>query len=298
MRLYLWTYQFVLLLGVCIASLVCGGYAAPTRNPAKNEPRQISETDSNGPTMIMSYSKGKFVKNPIASFMYFVPLIAPTFVDNISSVNNEQQVGIISHKIIVDSKSFHVICKFEVLGCGFHRNTFDPAEMIAAHTDEFKKGQTLTNMLDYIKFDGEGYGVIEVKGTITDSIRTITEVDLTFNARGHKSPVTIGLYDVKPKDGEYKYENRSNEVVARVNTLTFKKTEQTPKMGIKVASISDTAESEGFFSGLKAVIANLFINPPKVDKHGNTTMLEFGDALLQKKLAFTFPKATNIRKAR
>ena len=49
MRLYLRTYQFASLLGVCIASLVCGGCVALTRNPAKNEPRQISEPDSNQP---------------------------------------------------------------------------------------------------------------------------------------------------------------------------------------------------------------------------------------------------------
>jgi len=48
-RLYLRTYQFASLLGVCIASLVCGGCVALTRNPAKNEPRQISEPDSNQP---------------------------------------------------------------------------------------------------------------------------------------------------------------------------------------------------------------------------------------------------------
>lgn len=254
--------------------------------------------DSSGPTMIMSYSKEKFVKNPIASFMYFVPLIAPTLVDNISSVNNEQQVAIISRKIKVSSKSFHVICEFEVLGSGFHMNTFDPAGMIAAQEEDVKEGKTLTNLLDYIRFDGEGFGIIEVKGEITGSIRTVTEVDMRFNAKGHKSPVTIGLYDVKPKDGEYKYENRSNEVVARVNTLAFKKTEKTPKMGIKVASISDTAESEGFFSSIKGAIANLFITPPKVTKLGNTTMLEFGDALFQEKPAFTFPKAANIKESK
>ena len=254
--------------------------------------------DSNGPTMIMSYNKEKFVKNHIASFMYFVPLIAPTLVDNISSVNNQQQVGVISHKIKVSSKSFLVTCEFEILGSGFHENTFDPAGMIAAHTDELKKGETLTNMLDYIKFAGYGYGIIEVKGRITGSTRTVTEVNMQFNAGGHKSPVTIGLYDVKPKDGEYKYENRSNEIVARVNTLSFKKTEQTPRMGIKVASISDTASHEGFFSSLKGFIANLFITPPKVTKLGNTTMLEFGKALLQKKLTFTFPKAKNIKESK
>jgi hypothetical protein len=256
------------------------------------------DEDSNGPTMIMSYSKRKFVKNPIASFMYFVPLIAPTLVDNISSVNNEQQVGIISHKIITDSKSFHVVCEFEILGKGFHENTFDSDGMIAAHTDEMKKGETLTQMLDYIKIDGDGYGVIEVKGRITGSTKTVTRVGMQFNARGHKSPVTIGLYDIKPKDGEYKYENRSNEVVARVNTLAFKKTEQIPRMGIKIASIAKKSESAGFFGSIKAVIANLFIKPPKVDKLGNTIMLEFGDALLQKNTTFTFPKAKNIKESK
>ncbi len=255
--------------------------------------------DGIGPTMIMSYSKEKFVKNPIASFAYFIPLIAPTRVDSISSVNNEQQVGIISHKILVDSKSFHMACEFEILGMGFHMNTFDSAGMIAAYTDESKKGKTMTNMLDYIKFDGDGFGMIEVKGTITGSTRIVTEVNIQFNGRGHKSPVTIGLYDIKPRDGEYSYENRSNKVVARVNTLSFKKTTETaPRMGIKVASISDLGGSEGFFSGLKGAIANIIIKPPAVTKLGNTTMLEFGYALLQKNTAFTFPKAKNIKESR
>jgi hypothetical protein len=37
------------LLGICIASFICGGCAAPTRNPVKDGPQQISETDSNQP---------------------------------------------------------------------------------------------------------------------------------------------------------------------------------------------------------------------------------------------------------
>jgi hypothetical protein len=254
--------------------------------------------DSNGPTMIMSYSKQKFIKNPIESFMYFVPLIAPTLVDNISSVNNEQQVGIISYEKKVTSKSFYLACDFEVLGSGFHMNTFDFAGMIAAHTDELKKGESLTDMLDYIKFNGEGFGCLEIKGTITGSTPTVTEVAMQFNARGHKSPVTIGLYDIKPKDGQYKYENRSNRIVARVNSLVFKKTEKTPRMGIIVASISDAEESEGLISGIKGCIANLLITQPEVTKLGNTTMLEFGDALLKKNAMFTFPRAENLRENR
>ena len=251
--------------------------------------------DSNGPTMIMSYRRNKFVKNPIASFAYFVPLIARTFVNSISSVNNKQQVAIISHKIIVDSASFHVTCDFEILGKGFHINTFDSVEMIAVNIKGLKKDEIITNMLDYIKFEGDGFGIIDVKGKITGSSKIVTEVDIQFNAKGHKSPVTIGLYVIKPKDGKYNYENRSNEVVARVNALSFKKTKKIPHMGIKVASIRDTIESEGFFSRLKGAIANLFLEPVEVDKFGNTTMLEFGNALLQKKPAFTFPKAKNIK---
>jgi hypothetical protein len=48
-RLYLRTYQFALLLGVCIASFVCGGCAAAAGNPAKDVPRQVGATDGNQP---------------------------------------------------------------------------------------------------------------------------------------------------------------------------------------------------------------------------------------------------------
>ena len=65
-----------------------------------------------------------------------------------------------------------------------------------------------------------------------------------------------------------------------------------------MASISDIAESEGFFSSLKGVIANLFITPPEVAELGNETMLNFGHKLLEQKPAFTFPKAGNIKESR
>jgi len=42
-------------------------------------------------------------------------------------------------------------------------------------------------------------------------------------------------------------------------------------------------------------IANLFIPPPKVAKLGNETMLEFGHTLPERRPAFTFPKAKNIK---
>jgi hypothetical protein len=69
-------------------------------------------------------------------------------------------------------------------------------------------------------------------------------------------------------------------------------------MGILVASVSDAEKSEGLISGIKGCIVNLFITPPEVTKLGNTTMLEFGEALLQKNTTFTFPKAKNIKESK
>jgi hypothetical protein len=254
--------------------------------------------DSSGYTVLLSYSKETFKENPISSFAYFIPLISPTAVDRETSANNEQQIGIISYQRNITSKSFSVICEFEMQGTGFHRNTFDPAGMMALFMGERKEGEILTNMLDYIQFEGEGFGRIEVKGVVNGSAQDVTEMNMQFNAKGRKSPVTIGLYDVKPKDRQYRYENRSNAAVARVNSLVFKKSEKDPRMGIKVASISKSPDSEGFWGGIKGAIANLFIRPPKVDKLGNDTMLEFGYALLKQKPEFTFPKAKNIMENR
>jgi hypothetical protein len=277
----------------------CVGLSSDPNNPARDigsEPA-ADVNDANGPTVILSYSSRTFKINPISSFMYFIPLISPTFVDRETSASNEQQVGIISYERNITSKYFYVTCDFEILGKGFHKNTFDPVGMIAKHTGELEEGESLTNTLDYIKFEGEGFGRIEVKGIMAGSTPTVTEVDICFNARDQKSPVTIGLYSVKPQNGQYKYENRYNEIIARVDTLTFKKSE-TPRMGIEIASLHKKTEDETFWGSVKAVIANLFMNPPKVTKLGNDTMLNFGYALLKQEPAFTFPRAKNLRENR
>lgn len=294
---------FVIAVACALLITARGGWAEPTNAGGTASGASVAKgdnavEDSSGPTVLLSYSKETFGKNPISSFMYFVPLIALTLVDRQTSADNDQEVGMISYERKIDAKSFYVACEFEIRGKGCHKNTFDPAGMIAAHTGELGKNEPLAHTLDYIKFEGEGFGRIEVQGTINDSTETVTEVDLQFNARGRKSPVTIGLYDVKPKDGQYKYENRSNELVARVNTLAFKKSDKTPRMGVSVASITKSAASDGFFARIKGAVANLLIKPPKIDKLGNETMLDFGHALLEQKSAFTFPKSKNIKENR
>jgi len=268
-----------------------------SESPSIQEGSSSDSTDLNGPTIMLNYSTETFKKNPILAFAYFIPLISPALVDREISVNNEQQEGIVSYKRTITSNSFYTACEFELSGKGFHKNTFDHAGMIARNLDDVEKGCPLTNILDYIKFEGDGFGLIEIKGTITGSTQTVTEVDICFNAREQKSPVTIGLYSVKPKNGQYKYENRYNELIARVNTLTFRKSDKKkPRMGIIIAAINEKTEEESYWSEIKALIANFFIKPLEVDRLGNDTMLDFGYAILNEKPAFTFPKAKNIKK--
>ena len=285
---------------VCILLLMtCTGISSdPNSRVGGNEFVADSNgdaNDSNGPTIMLSYNEETLKENPIFSFAYFIPLISPALVDREISVNNEQQVGVILYKRKVTSKSFYAACELKMMGEGFHRNTFDPEGMIARNIGDLKEGEPLKNMLDYIKFEGEGVGLIEVRGTIAGSTQTVTEVDICFHAKGQKSPVTIGLYSVKPQDGQYKYENRYDEIVARVNTLTFRKSEKDPRMAIEVASIHKKTEDENFWGTIKGLIANFFIKPLEVDKLGNDTMLNFGYAILKQKPAFTFSKAKNIK---
>jgi hypothetical protein len=230
--------------------------------------------------------------------MYFVPLISPTLVEMEISTNDGQHSRLVSYEKTVNSKSFSVSCEFEMLGKGSYKTIFNSPEIIEILLPEQDKDEPMTNVLDYIKFDGEGFGCFEVRGTITGSTQTVTRVDVHFNARGRKSPVTIGLYYIKPKDGQFKYENKYNEIIARVATLTFKKSEGKPKMEVKLVSVNKATHPNGFISKLKGTIANWFLNPVEVSKIGNDTMLNFGLAMLNEKSSFTFPRATNIKETR
>jgi len=113
--------------------------------------------------------------------------------------------------------------------------------------------------------------------------------------KDRKSPVTIGLYDIVTTDGRYRYENRSNESVARVNALSFRQGSDPPHMGVSVASITKKEKPENLLSGIKGAIANLLIKPVKITQLGNETMLRFGHAIFRQEPEFTFPKARNIK---
>lgn len=279
------------------AWLLTAGTAASAAADMPTEARPAARDQ--GPTVVLSYSSETSRANRLSSFLYFLPLISLTPVDRESSADNDQKVRFVSRERKAAAHSFHAVCDFEIRGKGFHKYKFDAAAMIAARTRGKKDLKPLVSLLDYVKFEGEGLGRIVIKGRVTGSAETVDQVDLQFHARGRTSPVTIGLYDVKPRGGRYDYSNRSNESIARVSTLTFKRSEVGPTMGVTVDSISKAGASEGLLAGFKGAVANLFlIKPPRIDAAGNKAVLEFGNAISSNETEFTFPKAKNIRETK
>jgi len=267
----------------------------PSETPSKQEDSISDNTASSGPTVILKCDKEKVLKNSTPDFMYFVPLISPTLVYSETSKGNGQKSGLISSVRKSTSKSFYVSGEFQMQGSGFHKNIFDSNGMIARNTKGLKQNKPLKNILGYIKFEGEGYGWIEIKGKLEGEKATAKEVKVHFNGKGCKSPVTVGIYSVKPVNGEYKYSNRYDTIVARVDTLTFTESTDSPRMGITISSLYAEGGTTGFWGNLKGSIANLFIKPLEIDKLGNDTMLDFGCALFEEKETYTFPKAKNLK---
>lgn len=254
------------------------------------------QDDTNGPTVILKCEEGGALVNSTPDFMYFVPLISPTLVSIEVSKDNKQTSGLISCDRKSDSKSFYVRGEFQMQGSGSYKNIFDPAGMIARNTDGLAKDAPIKNILGYIQFEGEGFGWIEITGKIENGKATATEVKVHFNDKGCSSPVTVGLYSVKCAGGEYKYENHYNEIVARVDTLTFGPSVDNPRMDIAISSLySADADANGLWGSIKATVANFFINPLEIDKLGNDTMLDFGCLLFKGAKTFTFPKAKNLK---
>lgn len=274
------------------ASALCGTkHSSPTTNTKKIK----AATRLTGPTVYLDYEDQQQNDNSVASFMYFVPMISTVLVESDSSPKNSQKARIVSSERTSDDKEFTVVCEFEIWGSGYHENYFDFGDIIAKDMDSVPKGKPLKNIIEYIRFEGSGCGRIEVKGKKVNGTEKITDVKVVFNNNNRTSPVTVGLYSIKPKDGQYKFENRYDIKTARVNTLTFEATKDDPRMDIKLASLSDGCASEGFYSRLKGKIANLFIEPVRINPQGNKAMLDFGYALYKKQASFTFPKAENLK---
>jgi len=257
----------------------------------------IAAKDVNGPTVKLSYGKGQEKINPTPNFMYFVPLISPTMVECHISKNNNQLSKVISREVEIDGNEFYIQCEFQMWGNGTHQNTFDSTEMIKRNMGNLTGEKPLKNVLDYIKFNGQGYGTITAQGQIVNSKPVVQKVVVDFSSRDDKSPVTIGLYSINPINNEYKYENNFRKIVARIKSLSFERTDGTPRMAIKLSSVANDEVSNGFWGRLKGTIANFFINPITINPKGNDTMLDFGEALYQAQKSYTFPIAEKLKTA-
>lgn len=300
-------------LNLCLLALLTGCRTAPpeseqaplaAKTGATNSPivspasvaHVAPGSGTNGPTLQLDISRGPSPENRIADFMYFVPLISPDPVAVSETSGNTQQARLLTAKRHRASDKFSATCEFEIIGAGSQRNVFDPTNHLRHAEQRLKSGGVLERQLDTIVVSGAGRGQIEVEGVMSNAAPVVTEVRLRFNDAGRPSPVTIGLHDFRWVDGAVRSENT---VVARVNTLTFKRATGRPKMEVTVGSVQRAGAGNGlwqqFVGGVTGLAANLFLKPIAVDKTGHEAMLAFGRALATGETQFTFPRAKNLR---
>jgi hypothetical protein len=266
-------------------------------------PLQFARAETNppagpaGPTIRFDQGIGRPVDNRIGDFMYFVPLISPDPVTIDQSAGNAQRTHVHPTARHLATDTFLVSADFELIGEGTHRNNFDPADNIRRHERKLKEGGSLDRVLTYISVEGAGRGLIEVEGTVSNRVATVTEVRLQFNAHGQTSPVSIGLNDIHFVNGAVKFDNA---LVARVNSLKFQRSPGRPaKMAVTVASVKRADASDNLWQKLKGsvagTLANLVLKPITVDEVGNEAMLDFGRALAAGEPSFTFPHARHLK---
>ena len=247
-----------------------------------------------GPTIRMDYAR-ESAGSAVAAFMYFIPLISPEPVTAVISPGSTQQARVTSAVRRQSDKAFTTTCDFEFSGNGSQEDVFDLAHSIRRHERQLKAGGTLGRQLRSITVSGPGHGRVEIKGSVSNGVQTVTQVRLRFNAGSQASPVSIGLCDIRYLEGDFK---PVNELVARVNTLTFRRDPGQPKMEVTVASVKSKGAGnnlwQNFKGSLKGAAANLLIDPLPVEVVGNTAMLDFGLALSTGATNFTFPRAAHL----
>jgi hypothetical protein len=249
-----------------------------------------------GPTIRLSDGQSDSTVNSLAAFMYFVPLISPEPVSIVVGPGSTQSARVTPVTRKVSGNSFVARCGIEFLGTGWQKSVFDSADEIHRNEQKLKDGGVLEHMLKSIAVEGGGAGSLEVEGTVNGSTWEVTQVRLRFDAHGQSSPATIELCDIKYVDGNFR---EVNGLVARVNTLTFRRQVGVPKMEVTIASVKDKGASDSFWQNLKGTLkgaaVNLFIDPLPIAETGNRAMLDFGLAMVSGSPTFTFPQATNLR---
>lgn len=256
----------------------------------------LSPAAPTGPTLHLDYGHGQPQENSVCKFMYFVPLISPGISTIFTNAGNSQCARVLSFACHTNGQAFRAICNFEFTGDGFLHNIFDSTEHLRKHEKELKAGAVLKHQLGAINVQGNGAGSVVVEGALTNGAPIVNQVSIHFNRNGKTSPVTVNLHDCVWRDGAVQTEN---EMVARVNALTFKRKSDKPKMEVTLASIkrknAGSSLWQNFLGDLKGMTANMFLPPLKIESEGQQTMLRFGQALAAEKPAFTFPFATRLK---
>jgi hypothetical protein len=282
----------------CGFMLICGMEKPTVAGAGSVEANSTATNRPAGPTLQLGYTRDSSSENLLADFMYFIPLISPEPVSVTSSARSNQFARVLSFSRKNRPGTFHVTCEFEIIGAGFEHNLIDQSAHIRRRERQLKDGKPMVRLLASIDVKGPGKGTIEIDGIVTDEKPVVNAVRFAFNGHDQASPVSIVLEDIHYVAGKMV---PTNEVVARVNTLTFLRQPGKPTMEVTIASVKPKSAQDTFwqnFKGsLKGGLANLFIPPLGVTAEGHETMLEFGSALAAQANAFTFPLATNILKA-
>jgi len=227
--------------------------------------------------------------------MYFVPLISPERVSILTNAENTQCARVTSFQCRTNGTVFHTLCEFDFVGDGLQRNVFDHTFIIKKREKDLRSGKVLAHQLTSINVEGSGSGCVEIDGTMTNGQPGITEIRLRFNSHGHPSPVSVDLQDITWRNGAPSY---GNEMIARVNTLTFHQKSGPPKMDVSLASVksADAGNSlwQNFLGGLKGAAANFLLPPLNITTNGQTAMMNFGQALATQQSTFTFPFADRL----
>ncbi|HUD49664.1 MAG TPA: hypothetical protein VMR33_22750 [Candidatus Baltobacteraceae bacterium] len=249
-----------------------------------------------GPTLLLGNGQDGPPTNSITAFMYFVPLISPEPLSIVTGPGSTQSARVRPATPRVSGNSFEAICEIEFSGSGWQKSIFDLTYEIHRHAQELMDGGTLPRQLKSIAMEGSGEATMEVEGTVNDGAWTVSEVRLRFNAHGKSSPVTIEMCDIKYLNGDFR---QVNGLVAKVDTLTFRRQTGTPKMEVTVASLKEKTAGDSLWQSLKGKVegeaVNWFLPPLPVEEIGNRAMLDFGLALINGSPTFTFPRAKNLK---
>ena len=252
--------------------------------------------DTNGPTIHLSYGRQDAAANPVAAFMYFVPLISLEPVCSLTSPGSTQSVRLVSARRRFGSHSFEATCEIEVAGDGWQQSVFDLGPSIHRHESQLQNGGFLRRQLKSIDVRGAGAITVDVEGAVSNGLTTVREVRLRFNAHSSVSPIWIDMCDIRRVNGDCQ---PANEILARVNTLTFRRQPGPATMEVTVASVKHKDAGTGFWENLKGRLAgaavNMFSDPLPVEATGHQAMLDFGQALVSGAPTFTFPRARNLR---